>query len=170
MADQPPDRAGHVDVAHTGLRIDLRGGAPDDPFDDLQPGAAQVEGLADQTEFVGATRVTDLDVDGDSNIYIASWKGATFTYAGEDVGYLVRVTPKGYKSPAMPNFAKASDAELVKLLESPSHRRRLEAQRRLIERNLDQDTTRSLIALASEGIATLLAAQRTILQQQPGFE
>ncbi len=34
----------------------------------------------------------------------------------------------------LPDFAKASDAELVKLLESTSHRRRLEAQRELVRR------------------------------------
>jgi len=34
----------------------------------------------------------------------------------------------------LPDFAKASDAELVKVMESPSHRRRLEAQRELIRR------------------------------------
>ncbi|MEW6302196.1 MAG: PVC-type heme-binding CxxCH protein [Verrucomicrobiota bacterium] len=85
-------------------------------------------------EFIRATRVTDLDVDASSRIYAASWRGATFNWAGPDVGYLVRVTQKGYTPPALPNFAKATDAELVKLLESPSHRTRLEAQRTIVRR------------------------------------
>ena len=37
---------------------------------------------ADQHEFVRAPRVTDLDVDALSRLYVASWKGATFTYVG----------------------------------------------------------------------------------------
>ncbi|GAA4431761.1 DUF7133 domain-containing protein [Bremerella cremea] len=87
-----------------------------------------------QEEFLGIPRVTDLDVDGSSNIYAASWKGATFTYNGEDVGYLVRVTPKGYQAEAMPVLAKATEAELFQLMNSDSHRRRLAAQRELLAR------------------------------------
>ncbi|HEY1066465.1 MAG TPA: discoidin domain-containing protein, partial [Pirellulales bacterium] len=110
---------------------------------------------ADQTEFVGATRVTDLDVDGDSNVYVASWKGATFTYAGEDVGYLVRVRPKGYQPEPLPDFAKATDAELVKVLESPSHRRRLESQRTLVKRGLSAEATKLLATLAGDASKSL---------------
>ncbi|MBI3881709.1 MAG: heme-binding protein [Verrucomicrobia bacterium] len=88
----------------------------------------------DQTEFIGLTRPTDADVDASGRIYVSSWKGATFNWAGNDVGYLVRVTPKNFKPEPLPDFAKASESELVKLLESPSHRRRLEAQRTLIRR------------------------------------
>src|SRR5262249_30195585 len=50
----------------------------------------------DQNEFFGATRVTDCDIDAQSRLYIASWKGATFNYNGPDVGYLVRLVPHGY--------------------------------------------------------------------------
>ncbi|NDD39563.1 MAG: heme-binding protein, partial [Verrucomicrobia bacterium] len=88
----------------------------------------------DQKEFIGVTRPTDLDVDAQSHIYAASWKGATFNWSGMDVGYIVRFAPKDFKPTPLPDFAKASDAELVKLLESPSHRTRLEAQRTLIRR------------------------------------
>ncbi|MEN9574303.1 MAG: hypothetical protein RL514_2158 [Verrucomicrobiota bacterium] len=86
-------------------------------------------------EFLKFTRPTDLDVDASSRVYAASWKGATFNWAGMDVGYIVRVTPKNFQAPALPDFAKATDAALVKLLESPSHRTRLEAQRTLIRRS-----------------------------------
>ena len=37
-------------------------------------------------------RPTDIDVDGQSRIFISSWRGATFTYAGPNVGYVIRVT------------------------------------------------------------------------------
>lgn len=86
-------------------------------------------------EFLKLTRPTDLDVDASSRVYAASWKGATFNWAGMDVGYIVRVTPKNFQAPALPDFANATDAVLVKLLESPSHRTRLEAQRTLIRRS-----------------------------------
>lgn len=108
-------------------------------------------------EFLGATRTTDLDVDASTRIYVASWKGATFKYAGPDVGYLVQVTPKGFKPEPLPNFAKASDAELIKLLESPSYRRRLEAQRTLIRRGLNDATTNALNALAADNGKPLVA-------------
>jgi putative membrane-bound dehydrogenase-like protein len=87
-----------------------------------------------QAEFIRMPRVTDLDVDGNSAVYAASWKGATFTWAGPEAGFIARATPKGFRPEPMPDFAKLPDAELVKQLESPSHRRRLEAQRMLIRR------------------------------------
>lgn len=115
----------------------------------------------DQTQFLRAPRVTDLDVDASSRLYVASWKGASFTYVGENVGFLVRLTPKGYVPEALPDFAKASPTELVRLLESPSHRRRLEAQRELVRRGLNEEATRNLMALAkgqSKPLASRVAA------------
>jgi putative membrane-bound dehydrogenase-like protein len=86
-------------------------------------------------EFLKLTRPTDLDVDASSRVYAASWKGATFNWAGMDVGYLVRVTPKGFQAPALPKFSSATDGELVKLLENASHRVRLETQREILRRS-----------------------------------
>lgn len=114
----------------------------------------------DQNEFVHVPRATDLDVDGSSHLYISSWKDAVFTYAGEKAGFLARVTPKGYVAEPIPNFAKAADGELVKLLLSPSHRRRLEAQRTLIARGLNAATVKSLTALAKD--ATNPLASRVV--------
>lgn len=88
----------------------------------------------DQQEFLGIERATDLDVDASSNIFAASWKGATFTYAGEDVGYVVRLTPTGYRATALPDWKIAEDEEWFALLIDASHRRRLEAQRVLVRR------------------------------------
>ncbi len=78
------------------------------------------------------TRPTDADVDGMSAIYQASWKGATFSWQGPDVGYIVRVTPAGYTPEPIPDFSKASGPELLKILESPSQVRTMEAQRALL--------------------------------------
>ena len=100
----------------------------------VTPNGATFAETKKPAEFLKFTRPTDLDVDASSRVYAASWKGATFNWAGMDVGYIVRVTPKNFQAPALPDFAKATDAALVKLLESPSHRTRLEAQRTLIRR------------------------------------
>ncbi|MSU63227.1 MAG: heme-binding domain-containing protein [Pedosphaera sp.] len=89
---------------------------------------------ATQEEFLRLPRVTDLDVDANSAIYAASWKGASFTWVGPDVGFIVKLTPKGFKPELLPDFEKANDPELLKQLESSSHRRRLEAQRALLRR------------------------------------
>ncbi len=89
---------------------------------------------ADQNEFVGLPRVTDIDVDGSSHLYATSWKGATFTYNGEGVGYLIRLSPQGYRPPPVLNFKTASATELVAEFRSPSHRRRMAAQRELLSR------------------------------------
>lgn len=89
---------------------------------------------ATQEEFIRLPRVTDLDVDGNGAIYAASWKGASFTWVGPDVGFIARVTPKGSKPEPLPDFGKLTDSDLVQGLGSSSHRRRLEAQRTLLRR------------------------------------
>jgi hypothetical protein len=61
-----------------------------------------------QDEFVRLPRVTDLDVDANSAVYALSWKGASFTWVGPEVGFVVRMTPKGYVPPALPGIASLS--------------------------------------------------------------
>jgi HEAT repeat protein len=91
-----------------------------------------------------------------SRLYAASWRGASFNYGGEDVGYIVGVKPKGYTPEALPDFEKASDGELVKLLESPSARRRLEAVRGLGRRGAPAEATvKALVGLAGNGASPL---------------
>jgi len=98
-----------------------------------------------QSEFLGIERATDLDVDANSRIYAASWKGATFTYAGEEAGYVVQLKPKGFTSPALPDSNRDSDEVWLGMLKDPSHRRRLEAQRVLVRRAwLDPERGRSI--------------------------
>ena len=86
----------------------------------------------DQREFLGIERATDLDVDANSNVYAASWKGATFNYAGENVGYVVQLRPKGYQPQAMPTLDENDAQGWFELLQSDSHRRRIEGQRGLV--------------------------------------
>jgi putative heme-binding domain-containing protein len=123
---------------------------------------------ADQKEFIGVTRTTDLDVDARSRVYVASWRGATFNWAGNDVGYIVQARPKGYRPDALPDFAGATDEALVGLLRSASHRTRLEAQRTLLRRGLKRGTTRSLSGLARESGAPLASRVAAIFALSQG--
>lgn len=100
----------------------------------VKPKGATFEETRPPEPFIKMTRPTDADVDGNSRVYCASWKGATFNWEGPDVGYIVQVKPKGFKAEPLPDFAKASDEELVKVLGSTSNRRRMEAQRELVRR------------------------------------
>ncbi len=83
---------------------------------------------------VRMTRPTDADVDGMSRLYCASWRGATFKWAGPEVGYIVQVRPKNYQPGPLPEFKNLTEQELIELFQSPSYRRRLEAQRELVRR------------------------------------
>ncbi|HRE82316.1 MAG TPA: hypothetical protein PLN52_14820 [Opitutaceae bacterium] len=107
-----------------------------------------------QEQFVKLPRATDLDVDARSRIYVSSWRGGKFSYAGPDIGYLVRLDPKGYQAPAVPKFAQLSDAELVQLFQSESARIRLEAQRTLLRRDI-RSSVAGLTALATSSSASL---------------
>ena len=89
--------------------------------------------------FVRLTRPTDADIDGNSRLYCASWKGATFNWNGPDVGYVVCVQPNDYTPPVMPDFKNLSEDELVDQFDSPSHRRRLAAQRELFYRESSKE-------------------------------
>lgn len=116
---------------------------------------------ATQEEFLRLPRVTDLDVDGNGAIYAASWKGASFTWVGPDVGFITRLTPKGYKPEPLPNLEKLENKELVTTLRSPSHRRRLAAQRILLRRDKVEAVQGSIRALArdpSSPLASRVAA------------
>lgn len=117
----------------------------------VQPNGATYVEATDPEKFVKMTRPTDASVDGMSAVYQASWKGATFKWQEPDVGYIVRVTPKGYKPEPLPDFSKMSDAELVIALESPSQVRTLEAQRTLLRREANAETTKMLTELAGNG-------------------
>jgi len=96
----------------------------------IEPKGASV--AVDQQEFLGIERATDLDVDANSSLYASSWKGATFTYAGENVGYIVQLRPKDYKPEAWPQLDANETSGWLELIHSESHRRRIEGQRGLV--------------------------------------
>ena len=125
----------------------------------------------DVREFIGMTRVTDVDPDAMSRIYAASWRGASFNYSGENVGYVVTVKPKDYTPDPLPDFAKASDRELVGLLASPSARRRLEAQRTLLRRGLSPEAQKEIVTLidTTPSLPAAVAALFTATQSGGAF-
>ena len=100
----------------------------------VQPDGATFEETEPPQPLVRMTRPTDADVDGMSRLYCASWRGATFKWVGPNVGYIVQVRPKGFQPTPLPIFDDLSDDELLGLFDSPSYRRRLEAQRELVRR------------------------------------
>lgn len=105
---------------------------------------------ADQTEFLRLPRATDLDVDGAGRIVAASWRGATFNYAGEEVGFLVRVEPIDHRPTPVLDTSSATEEALVEAFVGPSHRQRLAAQRELLARGWSSETAERLTTLAAD--------------------
>jgi len=121
----------------------------------VKPKGATFEETRKPEPFIKMTRPTDADVDGLSRVYCASWKGATFDWAGPDVGYIVQVKPKGFKAEPLPDFAKLDADPLMKELRSPSYRRRNEAIREIMRRVPDKKSAQE------STIATLISEKDT---------
>lgn len=119
----------------------------------VKPKGATFEEARPPEPFIKMTRPTDADVDAMSRVYCASWKGATFNWEGPDVGYIVQVRPKGFNPEPLPDFAKAKDEELVKVLESASNRRRMVAQRELVRRSMTKPDMLGLAKLVENKTA-----------------
>ncbi|MBM79632.1 MAG: heme-binding domain-containing protein [Planctomycetaceae bacterium] len=94
---------------------------------------------ADQDVFLKIPRPTDIDVDGGGLMYVSSWKNGKFAYSGPNVGFVAQVRPIDYTPTPFPNLAKATDAELIQYLASPSAVYRLHSQRELLRRGQDAD-------------------------------
>jgi putative membrane-bound dehydrogenase-like protein len=109
---------------------------------------------AEQAPFITISRPTDIDVDGQGRLYVSSWRNGNFTYSGENVGYVARVVPKDHRPEPFPNLGKATDAELLQHLASPSHVRRLATQREILRRGPKAD----LVA----GLETLMTSKNTL--------
>jgi putative heme-binding domain-containing protein len=121
-------------------------------------------------KFMDLPRGTDMDVDGQGHIFLSSWVGAQFTYAGPNVGYVVRLTPSGYKAAPAPDLKKASDSELLKVLAGPSAVWRQAAQREILGRGDKPAVADSLVKLAQsdQPLAAKVAAIFTLEQLQTG--
>jgi len=116
--------------------------------------------------FIELSRPTGIDEDGEGHLYVASWKGATFTYAGPNAGYIVRVTPTGNKPTPFPNLAQTSDAQLLGYLASPSAVWRMNIAREILRRDHKDVFAPGLekIALTDASPAVRVAAIFTLNQ------
>ena len=121
---------------------------------------------ADTKKFMSMTRATDLEVDGRGNLYAASLDGATFTYNGPVVGYIVRLHPKGLTSPALPDFKKLTPAQLVEAIGSSSAVWRLAAQREYLTRGSAAGGPEALVQLVAQSpnLGARVAALFTLRQ------
>jgi len=128
----------------------------------LSPAGATFK--ADLKQFMKMTRATDLEVDGAGHLYAASWDGATFTYNGPNVGYVIRLTPKGAKPVAVPDFKNLSETELVRTVGADSGVWRLAAQRELLLRGAKPGVSEGLqeIVKTSPNLGARVAALYTL--------
>jgi len=112
------------------------------------------------------TRPTDLDVDGSGRLYASSWDGATFTYAGPKVGYIIRLTTKGKKAEATPDLKKMTEAQLVADVGSVSGVWRMAAQRELLVRGFKPGVVEGLqeIVRKNANLGAQVAAIFTLKQ------
>ena len=123
---------------------------------------------ADTKRFMTMTRATDFDVDGAGHLYAASWDGATFTYNGPNVGYIVRLTPTATKAVAVPDFKKMSEPQLVEHIASSSAVWRLAAQRELLVRGTKPGVASGLQKIIADNtnLGVRVAAIFTLKQLQ----
>ena len=138
----------------------------------VQRKGATFKEITSPQPFINMTRPTDADVDGMSAVYQASWRGpATFKWAGPDAGYIVRVTPKGFKPEPLPDYEKMSDAGLVAALDSPSRIRTMAAQRTLLRRDENDEMTKALQEFAEDSAKPIEARVAALFAiSQRGFD
>ncbi len=109
-----------------------------------------------QEVFLKMPRATGMDIDGSGRLYVASWRGGSAVgFEGPNVGFVARVTPKNLKAEPFPNLQKAGAMQLIQYLAAPQSVTRLHAQGELLRRGKNAETTKSLVALASDGSALL---------------
>lgn len=106
----------------------------------------------DQKTFEKLPHATDIDVDGNSRLYLADWRNGGFDFSGpgKPVGQIFRVTFPGGTPAKYSDVTKANDAELVKLLASASAVQRLEAQRELVKRGKKPAFAEGIFAIAKD--------------------
>ena len=127
--------------------------------------------VAKQETFEKVPRATDFDVDGNSRLFLADWRGGGFSYLGNGKpkskkvmkdgkeveepiyypnGTVQLITAKDVKPNVYVDVTKLSDADLVKQLSSKSAVQRLETQRQIIDRN-KAELGEPVLAIARSG-------------------
>lgn len=107
-------------------------------------------------EFIAVPRPTQINMDGQSRMYIASWKGAVFSYAGPNVGFVARVThPDAKNLPPFPDLKTQSDEQLAQMIAAPSAVWRLHTQREILRRGDKPAFDGALQKIAADAAARL---------------
>ncbi|MEP6835088.1 MAG: family 16 glycoside hydrolase [Gemmatimonas sp.] len=89
---------------------------------------------ARQEKFVSVPHPVDMSMDGQSNMFVASLYGGNFTYEGDTVGYIVRVSPNRTATPKAFDIAAANDVALRSQLGGPNLEYAIQAQREILRR------------------------------------
>ncbi|MCW1884629.1 c-type cytochrome [Luteolibacter flavescens] len=114
----------------------------------------------EQKTFEKLPRATDIDVDGNSKLYMADWRNGGFDFTPDQkVGLVFQVTYPGIPAAKYQDVTKASDGDLLKLVGSPSAVQRLEAQREIIKRGKKPEFAEGIFAVAKD--AKLPVSART---------
>lgn len=87
--------------------------------------------------FIKLSQITDVDLDGSGRMFLAAWDGAGYK-GSPDKGYVVKVTPKGWKYESFPDLKAASVEDLGELLKAGNSVTRFHAQQELLKRPADE--------------------------------
>lgn len=121
-----------------------------------------------QEVFLTMPRATGMDIDGSGRLFVASWQGGeAAVFVGPNVGFVARITPKGFQAEPFPDLKHADIDVLVAYLAAPRAVTRLHAQGEVLRRGKNVAATQALDRLASDASAPLegrVAAAFTLKQ------
>ena len=100
-----------------------------------------------QEEFITIPRPTEMEIDGQGRMYITSWRGGGFSFDGENIGFVARVTV-GEDRPPVQDPTSATDEQLLQQLASGSHVLRLSVQQEILRRGAKPFLTEGVTAIA----------------------
>jgi putative membrane-bound dehydrogenase-like protein len=116
-----------------------------------------------QEVFMRMPRATGMDIDASGRLYVASWRGGSAVgFEGPNIGFVTRVTPKGFKPVPFPDLRKLDVLGLVKLLAAPSSVTRLHVQGEILARGKNARMSAFLDQLASTSAVSLEARAAAI--------
>ena len=87
-----------------------------------------------QESFISVPHPADMAMDGASNMFVASLAGGEYTYGGDSVGFVVRVSPAGRATNTVIDMSASTTAVLLTEVTGPNAERRLQAQREILRR------------------------------------
>jgi putative heme-binding domain-containing protein len=123
-----------------------------------------------QEDFVTVSRPTDMAIDGSSHLYLASWDGGQFRYAGEKVGYVVRLTHQNAKPSPPVDLAAATDTALADVIGSANLVSSRAAQAAMLRRGRSAERIALLVRRAANGPVYGRVAAMFTLKQLAGAD